>query len=162
MNENTCEFLFSIDMDDEDLEDGEIEDDEEANESINLESSKVDKMASNSNTMTVEKALPSSPALQKETNHNNSSSTSAVKKSSSKGASKSYEDEDFMSNIESQIANVLKKEGVEPPMPSVSKRTTENEINDDESRKVSRSSKKRKRRKDRKDQKRENASSKVR
>lgn len=72
------------------------------------------------------------------------------------------EDDDFMSNIEAQIANVLKKDGVEPPMPTIRKLDLDHENDND--RKVGRGAgtRKRRRRKEKdRDHKKESTSSKV-
>ena len=131
-------------MIDDDLEDGEIEDDDDD---------------------TVEIVKPPSPKPTiKETEEKHQKSpekrSSDSRKSSSRKERISQDEDDFMSNIESQIAQVLKKDGVEPPMPSIKRPKQES----DEERKPSnsRSARKRRNRQAKRDrEKRENVSSKV-
>ena len=124
---------------DEDLEDGEIEDDEE----LVTEPKPPDESLKMTNTNT---KSPSSLKKSSDSNNSSSKKASSSKKDKEKGT---HEEDDFMSSIESQIANVLKKEGVEPPMPSIKK----TELESEQERKSNR--RKRRRRKERRDQKRD-------
>lgn len=138
-------FCFSM-IEEDDLEDGEIEDDEEPEEV----------------------AVPAAKAVSIETKSQKSSpekksSTESKKQSSSSRKERSLQDEDdFMSNIESQIASVLKKEGVEPPMPSIKRPDPDSEAEQRKPSSSSRSARKRRRRKERRDHdKRDTTSTKV-
>lgn len=122
----------------DDLEDGEIESDEEE------EVPKVEQESPSN------KKKEKSPSPRK----SNEGSRKSVRTKSNQD-----DQDDFMSNIESKIANVLKEKGVEPPMPSIKKHEVEPEVKTSSS--SSRNSRKRRKRKERKEQKREAASSKV-
>lgn len=128
------------------MEDGEIEDDDENNAEIPVP------------------VMKPPPAEEKSQRSPEKKSSENKKSSSSSRKDRGLPDEDdFMSNIESQIASVLKKEGVEPPMPNIKRPDPES---DGERAKTSsttsRGARKRRRRKERRDRdKRENTSSKV-
>ncbi|KAG5675921.1 hypothetical protein PVAND_005779 [Polypedilum vanderplanki] len=143
-------------MIEEDLEDGEIESDDDDVAAVSAQTAnKTNEAGSSSSNKS--KNENESPSPQRKSSDNKRSSK---KSKSSSGANKSDED-DFMSSIESKIANVLKKEGVEPPMPNIQKKPEEKEPEPPKSRNRKR---RRENRKDRKDQqqKRDGAKSKKR
>lgn len=144
-----------IQEEDEDLEDGEIEDDDDEI----IEQKPVFSMPATIENKSMIESAKNSSEKSPSSSQKKSSSSEVSKKSSSSKKDKGNqdEDEDFMSSIESQIASVLKKDGVEPPMPSLTKKTDDQF----EDRKSSRSNKKRRKRKEKKDQKRDGATSKV-
>lgn len=148
MNEYKNYFHSTID---EELEDGEIEDDEDENDTTKNIDNEI-KEAIDLSSKVVEKKVSENHQVQ---------GGSSSKKSSRKDKTLQNEDDDFMSNIEAQIANVLKKDGVEPPMPTTI-RKQELDLENDNDRKVGRSAgtRKRRRRKE-KDHKKESTSSKV-
>lgn len=130
----------------EDLEDGEIEDDDE--EEVQIVETKKEKDESSS-----KKNDENAPSPNRKPND---SKKTLLNKKDKTG----QEEDDFMSNIESKIANVLKEKGLEPPMPSIKKADHSVDLEQQKS-SSSRASRKRRKRKERKDQKRDNASSKV-
>lgn len=126
----------------EDLEDGEIESDDECENTVN-------EKAQNEPVKKSEKSP--SPISPRKSNDS--------KKISSRKERSNQDEDDFMCSIESKIANVLKEKGLEPPMPNIRKQLDPEP--EQQQQKSSRSSRKRRKRKERKDQKRDNTSSKV-
>ena len=135
---------------DDDLEDGEIDESDEevilVSETKAPEQPKIIEQKNHVSTLNKNTELKSS----KSTNNNNKSSKS------------NYDNnEDFITTIEKQIANALKKDGIEPPQPNIKKQSHENkdivvlDDNSDEKRNSSRSYDRRKRRKQRKEKNRE-------
>lgn len=141
-------MYFISSMIEDDLEDGEIEDDDENNgDTVPLPQPSAAKL--------VEEKSQKSPEKKSSDSKKSSSSNSRKERSV-------QDEDDFMSNIESQIANVLKKEGVEPPMPNIKR--PEPESDGERKTGTSKNARKRRRRKDRdrRDRdKRDGASSKV-
>jgi hypothetical protein len=119
-------------IDEDDLEDGEIEDDDD--EVLIVPEKPVEPQPQK-----IEEKLPSPKASpkrelkkvkqkSKDKNHDKKDKEKSKKsEKSSKRAkeARSLAEDDFASSIESQLASVLKKDGVEPPMPSVKKITEE-------------------------------------
>lgn len=130
-------------VEDEDLEDGEIEDDDDPDECVIVEPPKPIAPVK------VEKPSQSSQKRKSPDSHHSSKKSSGTS-SSRRDKVNNPEEEDFMTSIENALAAGLKKSGIEPPMPSV-KKTVEHEP-EPESRNTRTNRKRRKRKKDRKDQ----------
>lgn len=137
-------FIFSLHpppVSDEEMEDGEIDDDdEEPDECLKAEKNSFVPDASVSETL---KSVEKLPSPQKKTElepHN---------KKASKDKN-NQDEEDFATSVEHAIANALKKEGVEPPLPSIKKY---HELEPEPERRQNRNNRKRKKRKDQKREK---------
>lgn len=141
-------------VEDEDLEDGEIEDDDDPDECVIVEPPKPVLPAKAEKTSQSTQKRKSSP----DSHHSNKKSSGTS--SSRRDKVNNPEEEDFMTSIENALAAGLKKSGIEPPMPNV-KKSVEHE-QEPESRNARSNRKRRKRKKDRKDQnKRETGSTRV-
>lgn len=135
-------------IEEEDLEDGEIEDDDEAEDCV-----------------AVAVKLPDPPKPEKESSHHkrkpspesHHSKKSSATSSSTRKDKGNVEEDDFMSKIENALAEGLKKSGIEPPMPNVKKQS---EPDQEPDRRQGRSNRKRRkpRKPDRKEQKRDSSS----
>lgn len=121
-----------------DLEDGEIEDDdEEAEDCVVVDVKPAEPIK-----------VEREPSPKKKSDHKKSSTPSS---SSRKDKQNPNDEDDFMSRIESALAEGLKRSGIEPPMPNIKKQEADTEPE----RRQSRNSRKRKRKQEKKeDQKR--------
>lgn len=140
----------------DDLEDGEIEDDDEEEIKEEIKPANIPKPAV---VISPEVAKIIAP---KKAAESSSSGSSNSKKQPAKRKDKVVpqdDDDDFMSNIELQIASVLKKEGMEPPMPNV--RKPANEVEQENERKQARNNRKRRKRRERQNAKKDGSTSKV-
>lgn len=152
-------FLYShsskpIEIDDDDLEDGEIEDDDD--EVIVIPDKpaelpkKEEKLSSpnSSPRKDREKDKDKDKGRNRDRKDKDKSKKSRESDKDTKRAKerRNFVEDDFASSIESQLASVLKKDGVEPPMPSVKKTAEESVVidSDDQSERQKKSSRKRK------------------
>lgn len=146
---------------DDDLEDGEIEDDDE--EVVLVETAPAKPKVLEKSEEAKQETKPVETKKEKENSSNKEKSEknkdkdkSDKKRPKEKETSKkrrNFMEDDFASSIESQLASVLKKDGVEPPLPSVKRRTPDLEEDEkmDEDRRDDRRSRKRKKKNNKKD-----------
>lgn len=147
-------FLFSfysVMIEDEDLEDGEIESDGEAEDCVVVEVKPPPETPKPAEKSSMHKKK-SSPDSHRTSSKSKSSGSSSSRKDKQQN---NHDEDDFMSKIENALAENLKKSGIEPPMPSVKKHV---EPDQEADRRTNRNSRKRRKRKERKDQKRESGS----